>query len=145
MCWFKAFFNTPVALFLNKKDIFRECLKHVPITICFGKDAKWPFGYAACNFYENPELLKENKYYEGPNYYYDENKNKEENEMYLDECFNCAIEYIKSIFIEKINEPKERLTIHCTNALDQNDLDKAFGDITTRLVENNLRNGHVWH
>ena len=57
ICNNKWFTDTSIMLFLNKKDIFQEKIRHTPLTICFPE-------YSGPNTFEDASLFVKNKFEE---------------------------------------------------------------------------------
>ncbi|CAF0888625.1 unnamed protein product [Brachionus calyciflorus] len=84
ICNNKWFVNTSIILFLNKKDLFMEKIKHSPLKICFPE-------YAGHNTYDHTSLYIKSKFEEL-------NKSPQHKEIYVH--FTCATdtENIKFVF-----------------------------------------------
>mmetsp|Transcript_26420 Transcript_26420/g.29428 ORF Transcript_26420/g.29428 Transcript_26420/m.29428 type:complete len:356 (-) Transcript_26420:73-1140(-) len=60
ICNSKWFVDTSMILFLNKKDLFEEKIKHVPLTECF-KDYPGPQEFEACSNHIRDKFVQQNE------------------------------------------------------------------------------------
>jgi len=74
ICNNKWFIDTSIILFLNKKDLFEEKIKKLPLTICFPE-------YRGSNTYEEAAAYIQMKF---------ENLNKRKNTKEIYTHFTCA-------------------------------------------------------
>jgi len=117
--------KTDIILFLNKKDLFIECLKTTPLSHCFTQTRNWV----------GPQ-------WEGPDYRPIPN-NPEEDRLYFDTCYNHAIAFIQKAFFDVAESPEARSKIfpHVTCATDRDNIQVIFDHIQHTVILKNLHDG----
>ena len=79
------FRKSEIFLILNMDDLFREKLRQqIPLSVCFNHNVGW-----------------HGKQWKGPDYILNDDKEEEKDEMYFNECYETAINFIKDIFISQ--------------------------------------------
>eukprot|EP01084_Bolivina_argentea_P234011 394006_1 len=117
VCNSKWFGKSEIILFLNKSDLFRECLY-------------------------NGHLLKECFTIEhGWNEWNLNNDNiKEDNELF-EKYFDSCISFITDQYVQRMRNPHKRVFVHVTNATSGDCIQKVFWNVQNIVVRCNLPRG----
>ncbi|ETO23290.1 GTP-binding protein (I) alpha subunit [Reticulomyxa filosa] len=110
-------------LFLNKRDLFREQLRKVPLSVCFR---------AVTNF-EYVRNDREEEQWKGMNY----NPKESEHEQHFERCYNQALEFIRNLFQSR--QRGKIFSCYVTCATDQDNISRVFWDVTMLVGKNNLK------
>lgn len=80
----------------------------------------------------------------GPNFKYDSRKTVEENNAYFEKCYDCAIEFIVSLFLKQNKDPNKTVYVHITTAIDEKNIADTFDEIRPLIINSNYA-GHSKH
>merc|ERR1712130_588371 len=80
----------------------------------------------------------------GPNFKYDSRKTVEENNAYFEKCYDCAIEFIVSLFLKQNKDPHKTVYVHITTAIDEKNVADTFDEIRPLIINSNYA-GHSKH
>lgn len=124
-CTIDELAETTIVLLFTKDDLFRNRLKHIPLTHCFAQ-TKWPY---------------ENEWYTGPNYVFDSNLSDEKNNEHFDECYKSGVEFIIQVFKDHFQqqEPKKQLYSFVIDATDIDSVRSPFDQIKKLMIDRHFR------
>jgi len=117
------FEQSELILFLNKRDLFADQLKIVPLTVCFSEEAGW----------------KEEQW-QGTNYRRIENDTKADVE-HFQKCYSEAVEFVQSLFVNRNTAENRVLFCHVTCATDRENVKSVVCDVQSIVIRSNLKRG----
>jgi len=79
--------------------------------------------------------------WKGPNFKYDATKSMEENNVFFEKCYDCAIEFIVSQFLKQNKDPNKTVYVHITTAVDEKNISDTFDEIRPLIIKSNFA-GH---
>ena len=153
----KWFHGTNIVLFLNKKDLFEECvLAHKSLSLCFSKEAKW--GSDNINYIIGMNLDSGDNY--NPNDFYDNDRfpfwNPDENVDHIEyngpefitteeeaQFFNVCIDS-QTKFIQHVYESQRKKTTlgrtftHIICAADQDCTKRVYQLVQSEVILGNM-------
>eukprot|EP00485_Elphidium_margaritaceum_P021874 CAMPEP_0202713872 /NCGR_PEP_ID=MMETSP1385-20130828/60776_1 /ASSEMBLY_ACC=CAM_ASM_000861 /TAXON_ID=933848 /ORGANISM="Elphidium margaritaceum" /LENGTH=408 /DNA_ID=CAMNT_0049374411 /DNA_START=29 /DNA_END=1255 /DNA_ORIENTATION=- len=125
----KFFRTTEMILFLNKKDLFAKLIREqVPLSVCFSTDKGW----------DGQQWAPDNANDYMPSSDPDQ---AEEDEEEFTRCYNAALDFITTIYVEQNERPGKMVYVHVTDATDQDQIEKVFWDVQDIAIKGNLRQG----
>jgi len=80
----------------------------------------------------------------GPNFKYDSSATVEENNSRFEKCYDCAIEFIVSLFLKQNKDPNKTVYVHITTAIDEKNIADTFEEIRPLIIKSNYA-GHCKH
>ena len=125
---------SPNALSFDVSEFVNDCANSAKKVVANENDGKMktdafvPFGH-----------LNEwrGKQWTGPNFKYDVDKSVEANNVYFEKCYDKAIEFIYSLFLQQNKDSNKTLYVHITSAVNAKSISETFDEIRTLIINSN--------